>query len=126
MEKRCLIWSGIHGFLAVTMGAFSAHALKQVLDPEALTWIETAARYEMYHAIALLALGALASRIQAKDSKSLLKSAWAFAWGAAIFSGSLYLMAFSNWRFLGAITPIGGLSLLYGWLNLIIFSSRYL
>jgi uncharacterized membrane protein YgdD (TMEM256/DUF423 family) len=126
MEKRCLIWAGFHGFCAVAMGAFAAHALKQVLDAQALAWVETGARYQLIHATALLALGGLGSRTAQERQKWLQWSAAGFAWGALFFSGSLYAMAFSGGLWLGAVTPLGGILMLAGWLNLAIFSLKYL
>jgi uncharacterized membrane protein YgdD (TMEM256/DUF423 family) len=126
MEKRCMIWAGIHGFFAVAMGAFAAHLLKQRLEAPNLEWIETGARYQMYHALALLALGAW-SRNMAKDqARRLSWSASGFAWGTLIFTGSLDAMALGGSSVLGALTPVGGLWMLAGWANLAIFSSRYL
>src|SRR5438552_2900324 len=113
MEKKWLIWSGIHGFCAVAVGAFAAHALKSRLDAEALGWIETGARYQMYHALALLGLAV------APKKPDLNLSGWGFALGALAFSGSLYLMAFSGQRLFGALTPVGGILMLGAWLNLI-------
>lgn len=123
MEKKWVFWAGLHGFCAVAVGAFAAHALKQILDVEALGWVETGARYQMFHALALLGLAALGEKI---GKKRLILSGWGFALGAMIFSGSLYIMAFTQMRWLGAITPLGGLLLLGGWLNLIIASSKSL
>jgi uncharacterized membrane protein YgdD (TMEM256/DUF423 family) len=126
MEKRCYIWAAIHGFFAVAVGAFAAHALKQRLDSQALGWVETGARYQMYHALALAALGSLAGRLPQEKAGKLGWVYLGFSLGALIFSASLYSMAFSGWLALGAITPMGGLLMLLGWLNLAIFSSKYL
>lgn len=123
MEKFCLIWAGIHGFFGVATGAFAAHALKNRLSPEALGWVETGSRYQLIHAVVLLALAALGEKL---GDKSLNRLGWEFSMGALIFSGSLYVMAATNLRWLGAITPIGGLLLLLGWLGLIISSSKSL
>lgn len=122
MEKKWLIFSGIHGFCAVALGAFAAHGLKQVLDAEALAWVETGAKYQMYHALALLGLAALSFNL---SEKSLSLSGWGFALGPLVFSGSLYGMALTGMRFLGAVVPLGGLLMLGAWLNLLIFSLRY-
>lgn len=114
---RCMngFWAcvaAINGFLAVAAGAFGAHGLKSRIGAEALAIFETAARYHMYHALALLAVAAAADRWRSGAS-----SGWAFLIGIAIFCGSLYAMALGDMRlrWLGAITPIGGLSLLIGW-----------
>ena len=115
MPRRLLKMAAIHGFAAVAVGAFAAHALKSRLEPEALGWVETGARYQMYHGLALLGLAALAD----KFGEDRLK--WAglgFFWGALIFSSSLYALALGGPRWLGALTPLGGLGMLGGWLIL--------
>src|SRR5882724_9152161 len=122
MEKKWLISAGFHGFCAVALGAFAAHALKGSLDPDSLSWIETGARYQMFHALALLALAALPRDFAAKRLKF---AGFGFAVGALLFSGSLYAMALSGQRWIGAVTPLGGLLLLGAWSNLIISSLRY-
>jgi uncharacterized membrane protein YgdD (TMEM256/DUF423 family) len=114
MEKKWLIWAGFHGFCAVAVGAFAAHALKERLDPQALGFVETGARYQMYHALALLGLAGLGG------GPKLKYSAWGFALGALVFSGSLYAMALGAPHILGAVTPLGGLLLLGGWAMLAI------
>jgi uncharacterized membrane protein YgdD (TMEM256/DUF423 family) len=94
-------------FLAVGLGAFGAHALKTRLTPEMLAIFETGVRYQVYHALALLLLAAL---------RGPGKAGWCFAAGIALFSGSLYLLALTGVKKWGAITPIGGLLFLIGWL----------
>lgn len=93
-------------FLDVALGAFAAHGLKGRLTPEMLTIFETGARYQAYHALALLLLAAL----RGPD-----KAGWCFAGGIVLFSGSLYLLALTGERRLGMITPLGGLLFLAGW-----------
>lgn len=110
MEKTWLSLGAIFAFLAVAGGAFGAHALKGALTDEALGWFETGARYQMYHALALLALAALAPRFDVGPLPG-----WLFVGGIVIFSGSLYLLAFTGIRVLGAITPLGGVCFLAGW-----------
>lgn len=106
-----------YGFLAVSLGAFGAHALKERLTPELAAIFETAVRYQMYHALALI-VTALAFTF---SSNSWMHAAgWLFFSGTLIFSGSLYILALSAVRAWGAITPIGGLLLLAGWLCLFI------
>jgi uncharacterized membrane protein YgdD (TMEM256/DUF423 family) len=119
MERFCLTFAALHGFLAVSLGAFGAHSLKaQVasLDPEEaakiLRWVETASRYQLAHAVALVGLLALWPRLSITPAKL---SAHGFAWGTVVFSGTLYAMALGAPRWLGAITPLGGLGLLLGW-----------
>lgn len=98
--------------LSVAAGAFAAHGLRARLTPEALAAFETAARYQMYHALALVACGASAPRLQ----PALL--AWAaglFIAGTVLFSGSLYLLSLTGIRDFGIVTPIGGIAWLLGW-----------
>jgi uncharacterized membrane protein YgdD (TMEM256/DUF423 family) len=99
----------------VALGAFAAHALKSRLDADLLAIFETGVRYQMYHAFALLAAGWAQTRW---PGKVLTASGWLFAAGSVIFSGSLYVLSLSGERWLGAITPVGGLALLAGWLCL--------
>ena len=106
----------LSGGLAVALGAFGAHALKARLSPDSLMTFETGVRYQMYHALALLAVAAAVSRV---PSSSLLSAAgWLFVVGTLLFSGSLYLLCFTQKRWLGAITPFGGLALIAGWVCL--------
>jgi uncharacterized membrane protein YgdD (TMEM256/DUF423 family) len=103
--------------LAVMLGAFGAHALKSSLDSYALSIFETAARYQMTHAIALLIVG-VTGMIGVLEQRWLNWAALAFGAGIIFFCGSLYLLAFSGVKWLGAITPLGGLMLMSGWLLL--------
>ena len=103
--------AAVLGFLGVALGAFGAHALKEKLSPAALQIWNTAVLYHLLHAVALLALG-LYARSSGSDVKT---SAGLFTAGIVIFSGSLYALALSGIKPLGAITPIGGLCLLAGW-----------
>ena len=105
------------GFVGVGLGAFGAHALRGRLSPEMLAIFETAVRYQMYHAIALLAVAAMMSRV---DGRSVVIAGWSFIVGILIFSGSLYALALTGVTMLGAITPLGGLALLAGWVALAI------
>ncbi len=93
-------------FLAVALGAFAAHGLKSRLTPEMLAVFETGVRYHVYHALALLALGA---------ARGPDKAGWCFVGGIVLFSGSLYLLALAGEKRFGMITPIGGLLFLAGW-----------
>ena len=101
--------------LAVALGAFGAHALKEKLSPYALDVFETGVKYQMYHALAIIAVGLLASRI---DGPAIRVSAYSFMIGILVFSGSLYTLAFTGTKWLGAITPMGGLAFLVGWISL--------
>ncbi len=101
-----------YGFLGVVFGAFGAHVLKTRLTPELLGAWKTAVEYQLWHALALVLVGVLATQ---KPSTAITNSAICFALGVLLFSGSLYLLALSGVRWLGAITPIGGVLLLAGW-----------
>ena len=99
--------------VAVILGAFGAHGLRGKLDEYAMGVFETAVQYHFYHALALLAVGIIAL---SQPHTTLLKSSgWLFLLGTVIFSGSLYLLAITGTKWLGAITPIGGLAFIGGW-----------
>lgn len=115
--RRWLGLGSILGFLGVGFGAFGAHALKARLSPELLTIFETGVRYQMYHALALLATAALMSR---SEGRAVIVAGWSFTAGILIFSGSLYALALTGVTILGAVTPIGGLAFLIGWAALTI------
>jgi uncharacterized membrane protein YgdD (TMEM256/DUF423 family) len=106
---------------AVAAGAFGAHALKGRVDTELLEVFSTGARYQMFHALALLALAWAVTRW---PEAGLELGGWLLMAGTAIFSGSLYLMTFTGVRWLGAITPIGGLLLIGGWAVLVWRTAR--
>lgn len=112
MANTWLLLGAIFGFLTVALGAFGAHSLKDVLDEYSRSIYEKAVLYQMFHAMALLVLGVLRSL---RPELSLQGSGWAFVIGIVLFSGSLYLLAITGWRFLGAITPFGGVAFLIGW-----------
>ncbi len=108
-------------FLAVALGAFGAHGLRQRLSPEMLAIFETGVRYHVYHALALLAVAWVAD----KNPESFANAAgWAFTLGIAVFSGSLYILSISGIRWLGAVTPLGGVALLVGWVLLFLAAAR--
>ncbi len=100
---------------SVAAGAFGAHALRTRLTAELLAVFETAARYQMYHALGILLVAVAYGRWGAAP---LLWAGWSFVAGTVIFSGSLYLLALSGVRWLGAITPVGGVCFLAGWVLL--------
>lgn len=105
--------AGISGFLAVALGAFGAHGLKQRLSADMMAVYETAVQYHFYHTLALLAVALLLQ--QGVQSAALKASVWLFGLGIVVFSGSLYALALSGVKVLGAITPIGGVLFLLGW-----------
>jgi len=119
INRKLIVAGAAFAMLAVLIGAFAAHGLKQLLDGYALGLIETAARYQMYHAIALLIVGVMA--MSPRLSPRWLKlAALAFIVGIVLFSGSLYLLAFTGIGWLGAITPVGGIAFVGGWCALIV------
>jgi len=103
-------------FLGVLAGAFGAHALRGQLAPERLAVFDTAVRYQLWHALALLVVGLALERA---PRPALRAAGWLFAAGIVMFSGSLYGLALTGVRVLGAITPLGGASFLAGWLALV-------
>lgn len=117
MAKCFLFLSSVSGLLAVAFGAFGAHALKRHLDEELLKIFHTGVEYQFYHTFALAMTGVLLFR---SDHSFLKFSGYAFALGIMIFSGSLYLLALTKVRTWGAVTPIGGVLFLIGWLLLAI------
>jgi uncharacterized membrane protein YgdD (TMEM256/DUF423 family) len=98
--------------LGVALGAFAAHGLRGVLDTADLATFETGVRYQMYHALALLAVAGALSRW---PSGAVAAAGWLFTAGIVLFSGSLYLLVITGPRWLGAITPLGGVAFLAGW-----------
>jgi uncharacterized membrane protein YgdD (TMEM256/DUF423 family) len=108
-------------FLAVAGGAFGAHALRRRLDENLLAVFETGVRYQMYHALALLAVAWAMDRW---GGGLVAASGWLFVAGTVVFSGSLYLLALTGQRMFGAVTPIGGVAFLGGWLVLLIAIMR--
>lgn len=118
MNKTALLIGSILGMLTVAIGAFGAHGLKDILLSNGrLDVFETAVRYQFYHATALLTLGIIGDRVGEVWIKRAMLS---FASGVVIFSGSLYCLSITNVGVFGAITPIGGLLLMLGWLFLIL------
>lgn len=96
--------------LGVALGAFGAHALKERLTPDMLEIFNTAVQYQFYHSFALILLGLFVAR-----GGSATGAAWAFTLGILFFSGSLYVLVFTGTKWLGAITPIGGVAFMVGW-----------
>src|SRR5688500_13763534 len=104
----------VNAFIAVGAGAFGAHGLKKRLDAEMLAVFETGARYHFYHALGLFAVAWLVSRGGAGQGVATA-AGWSMLAGIVIFSGSLYVLSITGTRWLGAITPIGGLAFLVAW-----------
>ena len=114
MTKIFLAIASIFGGLSVGAGAFASHALKDKLSERALEIFETAARYQMYHALALLLVALLINQTESSQP-SLVIAGWAFIIGIVVFSGSLYALSLTDIKILGAITPLGGLAFIIGW-----------
>ncbi|HEX8274499.1 MAG TPA: DUF423 domain-containing protein [Longimicrobiaceae bacterium] len=112
MAKTFWVLGCLFGMTAVAAGAFGAHALRARLPADLLAVFETGARYQMYHALALLAVAWAAERW---PSGAAVAAGWAFVAGIVVFSGSLYVLALSGVRWLGAVTPLGGVAFLAGW-----------
>lgn len=121
MERLFVMLGALSGAVGVGAGAFGAHALRARLEPRMLEVFETGARYQMYHAIGLLAVAWVASRWPGSLSTA---SGWLFVAGTVLFSGSLYAMALTGVRVLGAITPIGGVCFIAGWVCLALAAAK--
>ena len=117
MVRFFLMIAAINGFFAVIFGAFAAHGLKRMLAPEMLEVVKTGVQYQMYHALALLLVGLWLSH--KPDTSGLKAGGLAFILGTLLFSGSLYALALGAPRWLGPVTPLGGLCFLLGWLFLL-------
>ena len=121
MERVWLGFGSAAAFLGVAAGAFAAHALRGRLSDAALSTFETAARYQVYHALALV----LVSLLVMRGSAGLVNAAGGlFVAGIILFSGSLYLLALTDVKWLGAVTPLGGLCFLAGWALLLVSAIR--
>lgn len=122
MDRTFFVIGSLLGGLAVALGAFGAHALESRLTSDALSTFETAARYQMYHSLALLAVAFAITRWQGSNMAT-----WAgrlFVTGVVLFSGSLYLLSITDLRWLGAIAPVGGAAFVAGWLCLALAAWR--
>ena len=121
MNRTFLLIGAAFGFLGVAFGALGAHALRNRLSPDMLAVFETGVRYQMYHAFAILIVAAATGHFG--NARLLGAAGWTFTAGVVLFSGSLYALALSDVRILGAITPIGGLLFLAGWAMLVVFAA---
>jgi uncharacterized membrane protein YgdD (TMEM256/DUF423 family) len=111
-DRLFVVLGAASAFVGVAAGAFGAHALKARLSPELLAVFETGARYQLIHALALLAVGWACQRWPGTPVRS---AGWCFVAGTLLFSGSLYALALTGVRGLGAVTPFGGVAFLAGW-----------
>ncbi|WP_293267542.1 DUF423 domain-containing protein [Neptunomonas sp.] len=114
--RLCLIVASMSGAIAVMIGAFTAHALKDILTSKLMAVMQTGVQYQFYHSLALLLVGLL---LQQRSTALLKLSAMSFFAGIVLFCGSLYLLAFSGVHWLGIVTPVGGLAFIVGWLMLV-------
>jgi uncharacterized membrane protein YgdD (TMEM256/DUF423 family) len=112
------------GALGVILGAFAAHALKDRLGPQMIAVFETGVRYQMIHALALLAVGLAMANSGPAGAGIIAISGWLFIAGTIVFSGSLYVLTLTGARWFGAITPLGGVSFIAGWVLLLIGALR--
>ena len=116
-QRSTFIWAGVLGCLGVMIGAFGAHALKPALEAAGrLDTFETAVRYQFYHTFALFGSGLMMYHI---SNKALHYAALLFVLGTLIFSGSLYVLCLTGIGFLGAVTPLGGVLFVAGWITLV-------
>jgi uncharacterized membrane protein YgdD (TMEM256/DUF423 family) len=121
VARRWVAVGAVFGLLSVVVGAAGTHVLESRIDADSLDTLETAVRFQMYHALALLIVGALAGTW---GHRMLNVTGWLFTAGILIFSGSLYLIAFTDIGAFGAVAPIGGLALILGWASLILAALR--
>jgi uncharacterized membrane protein YgdD (TMEM256/DUF423 family) len=121
MERRFLTLGALSGFIAVAAGALGAHALRMRLGADLLAVFETAARYQMYHALALVGTAWASTRWPGALTAA---AGWCFVAGTLLFSGSLYALALTGVRTLGLVTPLGGVAFLAGWLCLALAAHR--
>lgn len=122
MRSALLFFGAAGAFVGVALGAFGAHGLKGVISPNLMAVYQTAVTYQMWHALGLCVLALL--QRQAPDSLLLQWSGWLMLSGIVLFSGSLYLLAVLDLKWLGMITPLGGLSLLTAWALLALYAIR--
>jgi uncharacterized membrane protein YgdD (TMEM256/DUF423 family) len=120
MDRIFITIGALSGFLAVAAGAFGAHALRDRLTTDMLGVFQTGVTYQMYHALALVGVGILLARFSMDESAFVSAAGWLFVAGTLLFSGSLYALSLSGTTWLGAITPLGGIAFLLGWLALAI------
>ena len=121
MDRTFFVLGAVSGFLAVALGAFAAHGLKGKLPSDLFDVFEVGARYHMYHALALLGTAWAVTRWPGTATTA---AGWLFVAGTVLFSGSLYALAVTGIRPLGAITPLGGVCFLAGWVALVVAAVR--
>lgn len=123
-SDRCLLaLAGLYGAASVGLGAFAAHGMEARFGAQAVAWVETGSRYQMVHATAMLAI-ALALPAVDRGRRWLIGAGYAFAVGAVVFPGALYLLAFTGQRFWALPAPFGGAALIAGWLTIVAAALR--
>jgi uncharacterized membrane protein YgdD (TMEM256/DUF423 family) len=119
-----LVAAALNGLMAIAMGAFAAHGLRSALDADALGWLDTASRYQMWHALVLFGVALLLVSAQPDRHRRLLHAVGtAFLAGIVLFAGSLYLLALTHVRAFAWVTPLGGVVLMAGWLGLVLLGA---
>jgi uncharacterized membrane protein YgdD (TMEM256/DUF423 family) len=121
VDRTFFVLGAVSGFLAVALGAFAAHGLKGKLAPDLFDVFEVGARYHMYHALELIGTAWAVTRWPGGATTT---AGWLFVAGTVLFSGSLYALAMTGIRPLGAITPLGGVCFLAGWVALVVAAVR--
>jgi len=124
MKPVFLLLGALSALIGVGMGAFGAHGLKAVISSEMLVVYQTGVTYQMYHALGLIGVALIHQ--QARDSKLLHWAGWLMFAGIVLFSGSLYLLALLNLKWLGMVTPIGGVCFLTAWLLITLFAYQHI
>ena len=122
MKSVFLLLAALSAMTGVGLGAFGAHGLKNILSPELLTVYQTGVTYQMWHALGLMGIALV--HHQAAESKLIYWSGWLMVIGIIVFSGSLYLLAILDLKWIGIITPIGGVSFIMAWVLIAIFATQ--
>lgn len=124
--RWALIVAGLHGAIAVALGAFAAHGMERAFPPRAVGWVETGSHYELVHAVALAAAAVLAGLAPGDGARRAVNAAvWGFALGPALFAGALYGLAFTGQGWFTAVAPFGGLAMILGWCALIVAGAAW-
>ena len=122
MKSGFLFLGALSALIGVGMGAFGAHGLKAILSPEMLAVYQTGVTYQMWHALGLISIAVISQQVP--ESKLLSWAGWLMFIGILLFSGSLYLLVLLDQKWLGMITPLGGVSFITAWLLIAIFAAR--
>ena len=122
MKSIFLLLASLSAMTGIGLGAFGAHGLKNVLSPELLTVYQTGVTYQMWHALGLMGISLIHQ--QSPESKLIYWAGWLMFMGIILFSGSLYLLVILNLKWIGIITPIGGVSFIMAWVLIAIFATK--